>query len=101
MKVIRLSDDDIVKMGMMQSNESVVAAELGRLREEYVRREAAMLGELQNLREERAALLSALGKFYLKDEPSSDGWKFKLDQMAFVLETEEPKEITEDHGNSN
>lgn len=98
-KVIELSSDDVAKLQALDQNANTLLLELGALREEFVMRETAIMNQLNELRNERASLVSAYGRHYLSKDPGQ--WRFNTDVMAFVSDVQLIQENTNDHGNTN
>lgn len=88
---IKLSDDDVAKLMLLEAQAQDAHIELGALVREYDAAKAYLTEKLNNLEQQRGALMSVLAKQYLGGLKDSK-WDFEPTQMSFVVqETKEEK----------
>lgn len=84
--MIPLNDQDRTRVTDVEARIAEAGKQLGYLREEFLNREAALVGALTSLRTERRQLLASLGREYLSNEDPNQ-WQYNADTKTF-----EPKE---------
>lgn len=77
-----LSDTDRAHIEDVEERIREAGVQLGYCREQYLRREQALLAELTRLRAERTQALNVMARHYLQDQDPTE-WQYNADTKTF------------------
>lgn len=83
MEAKALTEIDRARIEEVENQIADAAQQVGFCREQYLQRETALLGKLEELRRERTGMLHRLAKDYIGPESDISEWRYNADSKVF------------------